>query len=112
MITRLGRGTKGRPIEIDRGRDRLRPDGNDAHREIDLCPVGEKAVLLDKIASELGETIPLAVPVKDRPEKHPEVGTAVCRRAARPVVQADVHHAAQEQVIQIDVGVECGSHDD
>ena len=32
-----GRGAKARPKEIDRGRDRLRPEGKCSHRSIALC---------------------------------------------------------------------------
>ena len=59
---------KARPHEIDRGPDRLRPEGDGSHRIVELCPVGDEAVLLDKVARELGETVTLAVTVKDRPE--------------------------------------------
>ena len=71
QITRLNRGAKGRPSEIDRGRDRLRPDGNRSHRDVDLRLTGDEAVLLDQVACELGETITLAVTVKDRAEHKP-----------------------------------------
>ena len=68
-----------------------------SHRMVDLRLVGDEAVFLDKIACELGETITLAVTVKDRAENMPEIATAVRGRAAHPVLHADVHHAAHEQ---------------
>src|SRR5260221_3247235 len=37
QITGLGRGAKGCPYEIDRGRDWLRPEGNYSHHEVDFC---------------------------------------------------------------------------
>ena len=98
QIPRLGRGAKGRPREIDRGCDRLGPHSNYSHREVDPCPVSDKAVLLDQIACELGETITFAVSVKHRAEDAPEAGQPVRGSAARPVLHADVHHAAHEQV--------------
>src|ERR1700682_6843947 len=83
---RLGRGAKRRPHEIDRGPDRLRPEGNRSHRMVDLRMIGDKAVLLDKVAGEFGESIPLAVTVKDRAEDIHEKGIALARSAARRVL--------------------------
>src|ERR1700682_812426 len=97
QTTRLGRGAKGRPHEIDRGPDRLRPEGHRSHRMVDLRMIGDKGVLLDKVAGEFGESIPLAVTVKDRAEDIPEKGIAVRGSAAHPVLQADVHYAAHDQ---------------
>src|SRR5258707_11289854 len=97
QATRLGRGAKRRPHEIDRGPDRLRPEGNYSHRMVDLRMVGDKAVLLDKVAGEFGESIPLAVTVKDRAQDGSEQATAVGGGAARPVLHADLRHAAREQ---------------
>src|SRR6202030_951012 len=71
QITRLNRGAKSRPHEIDRGLDWLCPVGNYSHRMVGLRLVGDKAVLLDKVAGEFGESIPLAVTVKDRAEDKP-----------------------------------------
>ena len=105
QIPRLGRGAKGRLEKFDRGRDRLRPQGNVSHRKVDFCPVRHEAGLLDQVAGELGETITFAVTVKHRAEEHPEAGIGVCGRAAHPVSHADVHHAAQEQAIQMKVGM-------
>ena len=104
QIARLDRGAKGRPHEIDRGRDRLRPEGNHSHRVVDLRLVGDEAVLLDQVACELGETITLAVTVKDRAEDSPEIAIGVRGSAARPVLHADVHHAAHVQATQMEVG--------
>src|SRR6266853_1677217 len=69
QITRLNRGANGRPSEIDRGRDRLRPDGNRSHSGVNFRVTCEEAVLLDQIAGEFGETVGIAVPVKDGSEK-------------------------------------------
>jgi hypothetical protein len=91
-------------MEIDRARDRLRPDGNSSHRVLDACLVSDEAVLLHQVISELGETITLAVTVKDRAEGKAEKATSKRGCAARAVPQADVHHAAQEQTKQMDVG--------
>ena len=81
----LDRAAKGRPHEIDRGRDRLRPEGNHSHRVVDLRPVGDEAVLLDEVACELGETIALAVTVKHRAEHNPRTSRkrARTRRSSR-----------------------------
>src|SRR4029077_15532958 len=73
----------GRPREIDRARDRLRPEGNHAHRVVDPCLVGDEVVLLDEIACKPAETISLAVTVKHRAEDHPEAGKSVRGSAAR-----------------------------
>ena len=64
QIPGLGCRAKGRPQEIDRACDWLRPDGNDSHHMVDLRAVGDEAVLLDKVAGELGESIALTVAVK------------------------------------------------
>jgi hypothetical protein len=61
--------------------------------------VGDKALLVDEVACEPSEMITLVVTVKDRTEDGPETGTAVGGSAAHPVLDADVHHAAREQVI-------------
>ena len=61
QITRLNRGAKGRPHEIDRDRDRLRPECIRSHRVVDLSLVGDEAVFLDQVACKLGETITLMV---------------------------------------------------
>src|SRR5258708_34692090 len=104
-IPRLGRGAIGHAREIDRGCDWLGPQMNYSHREVDdLCPVSDKAMLLDQVACELSETITFAVAVKDRAEDHPEAGQPVRGSAARPVLYADVHHAAHAEVIQMEVG--------
>ncbi len=94
---RLCRGAKGRPTGLDRARDRLCPEGNYSHREVDFCLTGDEAVFLDQVASELGETIPVTVTVKDWPEDGPEIGTAERGRATHPLLRADVHHTAYEQ---------------
>src|ERR1700693_5203434 len=93
-IPGLRRGAKGRPIEIDRGREWLRPESHASHRCVDLCPAGDEAVPIDELTREFGEPIALAITVKDRAEDVPKTATAVCGRAAYPVPQADVHHAA------------------
>src|SRR5260221_914259 len=85
QTTRLNRGAKGRPHEIDRGPDWLRPEGNRSHRMVDLRVIGDKAVLLDKVAGEFGESMALVVTVKDRAEDIPENGITVRGSAARPV---------------------------
>ena len=47
QVPHLGRGAKGRPTEIDRGRDWLRPRGDYSHREVDFRLNGDESVLLD-----------------------------------------------------------------
>jgi hypothetical protein len=96
QITRLNRGAKGCPREIDRGPDRLRPKGNQCHRVMDLGLVGDEAVLIDQIACKLGETITPTVTVKDRADNKTEKDIAVRRSTAHSVLHADVHHAARE----------------
>ena len=54
-------------------------------------------MFLDQVAGELGESIPLAVTMKDRAEDAPEMGIAVRGSAAHPVLHAEVRHAAHEQ---------------
>ena len=60
QIPRFDCGAKGRLIEIERGRDRLRPESSDPDRMVDLRPVGDEAMFLDKVTGKLGETIALA----------------------------------------------------
>src|ERR1700722_4177821 len=104
QIPRLDRSAKGRPSEVYRAGDRLCPDGNCSHRREDLCLAGDETVLLDQVAFELGETITLAITVKHRAEGNPEKATGVRGYAARPVLHAEIHHAAQEQAKQMEVG--------
>ncbi len=47
-------------------------------------------------ADASGKEIAFAVTVKDQAEDAAQIGTAVSGRAARPVQDADVHHAAHE----------------
>jgi hypothetical protein len=89
QIPRLGRSAKGPPIEIDCCRDWLCPEGNYSHREMDFCLTGEEAVFLDQVASELGETIPLTVTLKDRTEDGPEISPAARGRAAYSMPRVD-----------------------
>src|SRR5260370_35377949 len=110
QIACLGRGAKGRPHEIDRRRDWLCPGGNYSHRIVDLCPVGDESVLLDQVTRELGETKTLSVTVKGRAEDKPEPAIGVRGRSPRPMLQADVHHAAQVQARQMNVGIAGGGY--
>ncbi len=61
-------------------------------------------MFLDQVACELGETIPLAVTMKDRAEDAPERAIGNRGYAARPVLHADVSHATQEQATQMVIG--------
>src|SRR5580704_745055 len=99
QITRLHRMAKGRPHEIDRGRDRLHPKRDHSHREVNFRSVGGETVLLDQVECELGETETLSVTVKDRSEDGPEKSIGVCGSPVRPILQAEVHDAAYEQTI-------------
>src|SRR5882762_11514553 len=97
------RGTKALPHEIDRSRNRLHPEGNRSRRVEDLRLVGNKAVLLDQITGELGETVTIAVTMKDRPEHSPPIAIGVRGSPTRPVLYGDVHHAANLQTPQMKV---------
>jgi hypothetical protein len=68
-----------------------------AHGIVGLRLVGNEAVFLDEVAGEFGESIPLAVTMKDRADDVPELGIAVRGSAAHPVLHAEVRHAAHEQ---------------
>ncbi len=103
QITHLGRGAMARAHEIDRGRDRLRPEGNRSNRVIDLSLIRDKPLLLDKVAGESRKAMAIAVTVKDRSENKPEIGIGVRRSATRPMPHADIHHAADVQAIQMEV---------
>ncbi len=63
----------------------------------------DKVVLLDQVASDLGETITLTVTMKDQPEESPAT-VGVRGSVAHPVLYADIHHAAREQAHQMDIG--------
>jgi hypothetical protein len=90
-------GDLGRPHEIDRSRDRLRPEGDRSHRILDLRMIVDKAVLFDKITGEFDETVGITVTMKDRSE-HGTPGTIRVRGSAIcPVLHADLHLAAREQ---------------
>src|ERR1700693_2110773 len=73
-------------------------------RDAFFCPEGDEAVLLDQVTCELDETITRAVTVKARAENRPEPVIGLRDGAAHPVPQADVHHAAQQQAKQMQVG--------
>jgi hypothetical protein len=47
QISRLERGANRSPDEIDRGGHRLRPEGSDSCRVLNLGSIGEEGVLLD-----------------------------------------------------------------
>ena len=64
---------------------------------VDLRTIGNEAVFLDQVASEYCESIPVEITMKDRAEDVPEDPKGVRGRAARPVLHAYVHHAANEQ---------------
>src|SRR5260370_13048818 len=85
QITRLDRSAKGRPSEIDRARDRLRPDGNQSHRGVNFRPTCDEAVLLHQVPCKLGETITLLEPAKHPPEGQPHLPTAPRAYPARPL---------------------------
>ncbi len=103
-ITRLDRYAKGRPAEIDHARDRLGPPGSDCAEYVDLRLVRNKVVLLDKITSDLGETITLIVAMKQPPEEKPEATAGVRGTAAHAVLHTDIHHAARKQANQMEIG--------
>ncbi len=103
QITPLNREAKACPHEIDHARDRLRPKGNRCHRVVGLRLVGNKAVLLDQVAGELGETVGVAVTVKHRPEHSPPIAIGMRGSAARPVLHANADHAAHLQAKQPEV---------
>src|SRR5258708_38721506 len=88
QTTRLGRGAKGRPHEIDRGPDRLRPEGNRSSGMVDPRMVGDKAGLLDGVAGGVGETVGIAVTGEDRSENGPPMAIARRGRTARPALRA------------------------
>ena len=54
-------------------------------------------MLVDEVAGELGESVTLAVTVKDRSEHDPVMPKRMRGSAAYSVQHADGHHAAHEQ---------------
>jgi len=72
QISRPDRGANGRLDELDRGRHRLRPEGIDSRRVLNPGSIGEEAVLLDQVASDLGEAKTLTVTLKDLAEANPK----------------------------------------
>jgi hypothetical protein len=58
-------------------------------------------MFLDQIAPELGETKTIGVTVKGRSEGKSKVSTGMRGGAVRPVLHAEVHHAALLQAKQI-----------
>ena len=63
---------------------------------VDLRMVGDEAVFLDQLTCEFGESIPFAVAMKSWSEDMPEDTKGVSGSTARPVLHAEVHHAAHE----------------
>jgi hypothetical protein len=54
-------------------------------------------MFFDKVTGQLGRTIPLPITVKHRAEHNSPVAIGVRGRPARPVLGADVYHAAYQQ---------------
>src|SRR4030081_364870 len=90
----------------------MRPEGNPSHRVVNFCLVSDEPVLLDDVACELCETITLPITVKRRAEDRPKPAIGMRGSAARPVLHADVHHAAHEQAIEMEVSKVGGSDQD
>src|SRR5271166_3303376 len=101
QIPGFDRGAKGRLDEFDRGRDRPRPEGSDSRQVLNLGSISGEAVFLDQVASELGETKTLGITLKGRSEGSSKVSTGMRGSAVRPVLHAEVHHAALLQAKQI-----------
>src|SRR5260370_773056 len=59
---------------------------------------------VEKVAGEFGETMTISVTTKDQSEHNPPIAIGVRGSVARPVLHADLHHAAQLQAIQTEVG--------
>src|ERR1700709_2766181 len=104
QVPRPGRGAKGPPDEIDRGRQRMRPERGDCRRILNLRSIREKAVFLDQVASQLGETKALGVTRKSRSEAEPQVATGMRGSAVHPVLHAEIQGAAQFQTKKIAIG--------
>jgi len=86
--------------------------GNRCHREISLRLTSDEAVLFDQVAGKLGETIPFIVAVKDPAEHMAPKAKGDRGSAARSMLQAELHHAAQLQAIQTEVGKVSGGSKD
>jgi hypothetical protein len=61
-------------------------------------------MLLDQVASESGETVTIPVTVKHRAEAKAEKDTGLCGITTRSMLQTDVHHAAQKQAKEMEIG--------
>ncbi len=110
VVARVGQvshprcGAKGRPDVIDRSRQRMRPEGGDRHRILNLRSIREEVVLFDQIASEPGETKTLGVTLKNRSEAEPEVAAGVRESAVHAMPHTEIQGAAQLKTKEIAIG--------
>src|ERR1700719_3732471 len=101
QITSFDRSANGRLDELDRGCHRQRPEGSDSGRVLNLGSIARETMFLDQITSELCETKTLGVTVKSGSEGKSKVSKGMRGSAVRPVLHAEVHHAALLQAKQI-----------
>jgi hypothetical protein len=99
QITRLDRNAKRHPQEIERGPDRLTPEGDHCRRMVTSSSEGDKAVLVGEVARELGESVSLAVTVKRWTEDDAEYCKAERDGLAHPMLHPYIHQATRYQAI-------------
>ena len=65
----------------------------------------DEAALLHQVASDPGEAVALMIAVKGGPQNESEPAIGMRGSTARSVLHAQIHHAAQMQAEQMEVGV-------
>ncbi len=93
-VPRFGRDPARRPHEIERGPERLGPQGDTSHRQVHLGFVSGEAVLLGQVAGELGEGVTIAIAAEYRAKRSRQKHKGGRRGAAYAMLQADARHAA------------------
>ena len=106
-VARFSAGTEGDSDQLDSGFDGLRPERDHFHREIDLRLVGGKPVLFNEIASEFSKTITFGIALERQAKNNAETRVTKRSSVTYSVPEAQIHHLAEMQVVEVNVGIEC-----
>ena len=84
--------------------DRLYPEDDHLHREVGSRSVGQEPMLLDEVAGELAKAVAVGIAVESRAQRRSKPGIGLCRGVGGPVFHAQIHHVAEMQAEQVEVG--------
>src|ERR1700722_5497362 len=91
------------------GEQVLRPGkDHDSEAHIDASLESIQAAPLHQAAAELTEAERRLVVAKSEPQNHVQAGIREARASAVPMLQAEIHHAKEHEVEQIDVDEQRG----